>query len=50
MLERLLILINEVVNLQRVISELVNNNDLFNRTVAGHTLYPHMPSSALEST
>lgn len=33
MLERLLILINEVVNLQKVLLELVNNNELFNRSV-----------------
>ena len=34
MLERLLILINEVVNLQKVLQELVSSNELFTKPIA----------------
>ena len=33
-LERLLILINEVVNLQKVLSELVSSNEIFSKPLA----------------
>ena len=43
MLERLLILINEIVNLKKVLLELVSNNDMFSRSLgstAGGTSSP----------